>query len=1298
MLTKFIAKNIQEKMKAKERALARKNNPSQEADTNNKKGYLSISDMASRTCFIRMASNKIEEQHNRLIEGGLHTVDGKKQFGFQEGSVSQDSISSAYKENVFDDQIRPVPGIKSVEVSYKGGFKAIRECTVNWSVNGIEQLDDLTPHFFTLGKTVVVDWGWIYPNTSEQAQLSDTFIIRKPNDQPNGYTTQIKQEIFTNPQSIILSKDGDYDAIGGQVTNFEYNLREDGGFDCVTKIMSVGVALFKKPIDVGGNQAGISISSEDAERTPPDSLINCMLNLRDIIVYDVFNINETKVKVDGVSVGLDDSLRMREVKNLKLEQRKKLAKGPLYEKYGIWKGPNEVSDKPTVIAVDNKKNANVVWTARGNQKEDIFVTWGWMEDNIINRYASFQGGDDKSIKLTMRSIETILDADQKPIEYDNEKLKDTIDNNRDMESGEVTQPNKFFKKSTLIRNPPGLIPVNPFTFFMADISSQGINENFVSTDSKWTFNNYYIPTLSTSSENVNLNGFYKSFTTLTGITDAMKRFSLGKSGFGKLRNIYVNIKEIQKAFGITNPDSNDTSNSNISPPGTLETALNNLLSSLNSNFHNIWDFEISLDTYDSTNIKIIDKSDAEVKNPKYTKYKDGTVVDTHKVASDGLGIFQFPSYKVGSFVKNQSLTFKIPDAQALTIMYGSNKKTGEGEAEFANGQLDKLFNENKSDDFKDKFLEGIKPSNKNSAGDDGAIAMNIGSENVNPNSKIFIGENFGVSIDVGAHDTQGWWRQWTPDVDSSSNTDGTGDTNKSSKQKGFYFVEAGNNGEPLVKYKVGTTITTPVIYDVDGNTEELRINSKAQYVLNSYLNASSPIAQFDMSNLIPADLGLSIDGIGGILPFDIMHTEYIQDKYKSELTSKSNVKEDKNEELKVIGPLTYFQIFEVNQKIEPSGWTTDITAKMRINKIPREASITIGTIPKKKRKRPVVTKPQYQYTEPGVELSDTETDVVATAAQAQTETEEQTWRVPADSSTLPAAQAELAKETTPPSENQPWVGPKVINNGKPPDIPMIDIGPLLSEEQFENVVLNKGNLLSGNDTDINEELLTTTTPKPDPKIKPVTPSVKIRKSNTYKTSYDSLLEQIVTTQKVIGCGSPNTPAAKDIYPTTVGEVKKAQLFDNTVEVNMTEDPTLVVEKINEEIKKELPKEIIVDTIPKEAMIEVKSTYKFTYDQNQILYSLREDLRPLYKKEDGSLTGARFTGKGDDRVENTIVRKSVSKKIRQAFWDTYIEEPTESGKTKATKNTLYSGTPIPANLLRTQRGVYWYDEYNPDPNY
>ena len=34
-------------------------------------------------------------------------------------------------------------------------------------------------------------------------------------------------------------------------SQFEYQLRQDGGFDCVTKIVSMGANLFKKPVDKG---------------------------------------------------------------------------------------------------------------------------------------------------------------------------------------------------------------------------------------------------------------------------------------------------------------------------------------------------------------------------------------------------------------------------------------------------------------------------------------------------------------------------------------------------------------------------------------------------------------------------------------------------------------------------------------------------------------------------------------------------------------------------------------------------------------------------------------------------------------------------------------------------------------------------------------------------------------------------------------------------------------------------------------------------------------------------------------
>ena len=47
---------------------------------------------------------------------------------------------------------------------------------------------------------------------------------------------------------------------------------------------------------------------------------------------------------------------------------------------------------------------------------------------------------------------------------------------------------------------------------------------------------------------------------------------------GILRNMWVNVEQIQKAFNITNADSDKPK---ANPPGTFETAIKNLLNALN---------------------------------------------------------------------------------------------------------------------------------------------------------------------------------------------------------------------------------------------------------------------------------------------------------------------------------------------------------------------------------------------------------------------------------------------------------------------------------------------------------------------------------------------------------------------------------------------------------------------------------------------------------------------------------------------------------------------------------------------
>ena len=69
-----------------------------------------------------------------------------------------------------------------------------------------------------------------------------------------------------------------------------------------------------------------------------------------------------------------------------------------------------------------------------------------------------------------------------------------------------------------------------------------------------------------------------------------------------------------------------------------------------------------------------------------------------------MGLFKFPSYKIGSIVKTQNLEFKIPDAQAITILYGSNKEKGQSDSS-VKSRLDKLFRLDKVDTDKDPYAD-----------------------------------------------------------------------------------------------------------------------------------------------------------------------------------------------------------------------------------------------------------------------------------------------------------------------------------------------------------------------------------------------------------------------------------------------------------------------------------------------------------------------------------------------------------------------------------------------------------------
>jgi len=105
---------------------------------------------------------------------------------------------------------RPIPGVKSIDVNFKGGVRALREATISWTCWSFEDIDRLTPHFLAHGKQVLLDWGWIYNKSS---------LLKLQNLMSNN---GLSKSAFEDYSEEIKKGGGDFDSIVGIIKNFEY--------------------------------------------------------------------------------------------------------------------------------------------------------------------------------------------------------------------------------------------------------------------------------------------------------------------------------------------------------------------------------------------------------------------------------------------------------------------------------------------------------------------------------------------------------------------------------------------------------------------------------------------------------------------------------------------------------------------------------------------------------------------------------------------------------------------------------------------------------------------------------------------------------------------------------------------------------------------------------------------------------------------------------------------------------------------------------------------------------------------
>ena len=153
-----------------------------------------------------------------------------------ENFIKKDADSSNYEE-VQNYGYRPLPGITSVQIDTQGKLGSIRSATINFKAWNKQQLDVIDALYFKLGYTIFLEWGntYYYKFGEDQLYKSEDLSM-----DPFSKTINTKEEINLQIAKNVKKSEGNYDAMLGIITNFNFSFNQEGGYDCSLTIQALG--------------------------------------------------------------------------------------------------------------------------------------------------------------------------------------------------------------------------------------------------------------------------------------------------------------------------------------------------------------------------------------------------------------------------------------------------------------------------------------------------------------------------------------------------------------------------------------------------------------------------------------------------------------------------------------------------------------------------------------------------------------------------------------------------------------------------------------------------------------------------------------------------------------------------------------------------------------------------------------------------------------------------------------------------------------------------------------------------
>jgi hypothetical protein len=133
--------------------------------------------------------------------------------------------------------IRPMPGIISMQTTSQGSYGSVESTTLNIKAWNRVQFEIIDLLYLRLGYSVLVEWGNTSYFDNNGVYISENRFTLE-SEFLNG--TLNPDTIYSKILQYKLDSNGNYDAIYGIVTNFDWTFDRNGGYDITVKLISKG--------------------------------------------------------------------------------------------------------------------------------------------------------------------------------------------------------------------------------------------------------------------------------------------------------------------------------------------------------------------------------------------------------------------------------------------------------------------------------------------------------------------------------------------------------------------------------------------------------------------------------------------------------------------------------------------------------------------------------------------------------------------------------------------------------------------------------------------------------------------------------------------------------------------------------------------------------------------------------------------------------------------------------------------------------------------------------------------------